>query len=136
MSKLPAPYANVLDNAAPQNGLALLLGPRQADVMDLFWMYGPATVREIHARLAVDPPLAYTTVMTICVRLTEKGLLERERIDGGGHSTPVGHPYRYAPAIGEEAFVRTAVAARLAEFQEHFPALFDAPVSPRVRGNA
>jgi hypothetical protein len=99
-------------------------------------MYGPATVREILARLAVEPPLAYTTVMTICVRLSEKGLLERQRIDGGERGAPVGHPYCYAPAIGEEAFVRTAVAARLAELQEHFPALFDTPPSPRLRANA
>jgi hypothetical protein len=115
-------------------GAATWASPGRCDAPVL--TYGPATVREIHARLAVEPPLAYTTVMTICVRLSEKGLLERQRIDRGEHSTPVGHPYRYAPAISEEAFVRTAVAARLAELQEHFPALFDTPASPRLRTNA
>lgn len=56
MSKLPAPslYANTSDDNASQNGLALLLGPRQADVMHLFWTYGSATVREIHARLVKE----------------------------------------------------------------------------------
>jgi hypothetical protein len=78
------PYAHTLfemtepvinQQSTSHAGLALLLGPRQAEVMRLFWTYGAATLREIHARLPNEPALAYTSVMTICVRLTEKGLL-------------------------------------------------------------
>ena len=60
--------------------LALLLGPRQAEIMRLLWTRGPATVREIHTVLASKATLAYTTVMSICVRLAEKGLLERRHV--------------------------------------------------------
>src|SRR5689334_18881307 len=104
-------------------GLALLLGPRQAEVMRLFWTYGAATVREIHGRLSTEPALAYTTVMTICVRLREKGLLTREQIDTGKRRAPSGDAYRYTPTITEAAFTRSAVAARLEELRSHFPAL-------------
>ena len=33
--------------------LALLLGPREADIMRLLWTRGPATVREIQDRKSV-----------------------------------------------------------------------------------
>ena len=45
--------------------------------MEAVWSGGPASVREIKARLARTP--AYTTVMTTLDRLYKKGLLERER---------------------------------------------------------
>ena len=37
------------------------------------------TPRQVHGLVATDRPLAYTTVMTILVRLWRKGLAERER---------------------------------------------------------
>lgn len=108
-------------------GLTLLLGPRQAEVMCLFWNYGAATVREIHGRLSTEPALAYTTMMTICVRLTEKGLLTREQVGTGKRRAPGGDPYRYTPTVTEAAFTCSAVAARLQELQSHFPALLETP---------
>jgi predicted transcriptional regulator len=71
------PAQSLLESA---QDLALLLGPREADIMRRLWSGGPATVREIHSHLTTDPPLAYTTIMTTCVRLWEKGLLERRSI--------------------------------------------------------
>lgn len=59
--------------------LAVLLGARQADIMRLLWTHGPATVREIHTQLTARTPLAFTTVLTLCVKLTEKGVLERHK---------------------------------------------------------
>jgi predicted transcriptional regulator len=60
--------------------LTILLGPLQAEVMRCLWTHGPATVRELHNQLTGDTPLAYTTIMTTCLRLLEKGLLERRRV--------------------------------------------------------
>ncbi len=57
--------------------LASLLGPRQADIMRLLWTRGPATVRQLLTWLIADPPIGYQTIMTVCLRLTERGLLER-----------------------------------------------------------
>ena len=47
--------------------------------MDRLWKRRTATVREVVEDLARTRELAYTTVMTIMVRLHEKGLLQRAR---------------------------------------------------------
>ncbi len=56
-----------------------LLGPLEAEVMARFWTRGPATVRAVVDELTSDRDIAYTTVMTVMVRLERKGLLRRER---------------------------------------------------------
>lgn len=48
--------------------------------MDRVWERGPATVRDIVDDLGRARGLAYTTVMTVLVRLHAKGLLARERV--------------------------------------------------------
>jgi predicted transcriptional regulator len=94
--------------------LASLLGPRQADVMRLLWTRGPATVRQMLTWLTADPPIVYQTIMTICVRLTEKGLLERRLATSSDESARYGQAYMYAPRISEEEFMRTAARQRSA----------------------
>jgi predicted transcriptional regulator len=65
------------------------LGDLEAAVMALLWGGAePATVREVHARLAQDRKLAYTTVMTVMDNLHRKDVLSRE-LDG--------RAYRYTP---------------------------------------
>lgn len=52
----------------------------EAEVMDVAWERDVATVREVLEALNQGPKQrAYTTVMTIMVRLDRKGLLRRER---------------------------------------------------------
>ena len=55
-----------------------LLGPLETAVMERLWKR-PATVREVYDGLGRSRGLAYTTVMTVMVRLHAKGLLARER---------------------------------------------------------
>lgn len=55
------------------------LGPLESAVMARMWKRGPATVRDVVDDLARTRDLAYTTVMTVMVRLHAKGLLQRER---------------------------------------------------------
>ncbi|SRR6266508_1280147 len=74
--------------------LAASLGPRQVDVMRLLWAHGPATVRQLLTWLSADPPISYQNIMTICVRLTEKGLLER-RLATKDESVRYGQAYVY-----------------------------------------
>ena len=47
--------------------------------MDIVWKRGPVTVREMVEDVGRARDLAYTTVMTVMVRLHAKGLLLRER---------------------------------------------------------
>ena len=55
----------------------LSLGPLEAEILNLIWELGTATVKDIHDRILADPDreLAYTSVTTVLRRLTEKGWL-------------------------------------------------------------
>src|SRR6266542_4318155 len=71
-----------------------VLGPLERRIMDYLWRSGPSTVSETREALnrRSSHQLAYTTVMTILVRLHEKGYLTRAR---------EARRYRYAAAIDE-----------------------------------
>src|SRR3972149_3377696 len=57
-----------------------ILGTRERRVMEQLWRVSSATVAEVRDALnAVGPrALAYTTVMTILIRLHEKGYVTRQ----------------------------------------------------------
>ncbi len=76
------------------------MGPTEARLMDLAWKRGELTVKQ--ALFDLDPrnQPAYTTVKTILTRLTEKGLLTREKS---------GRSYVYRPALERATFVRRRV---------------------------
>lgn len=57
-----------------------LLGPLETEVMERLWERGPATVRDVVDELGRTRDLAYTTLMTVLVRLHGKGLVARERV--------------------------------------------------------
>lgn len=84
----------------------LARGELEALVMDVCWSSDESlTPGEVHERLAVAHPVAYTTVMTILVRLEAKGTLERKR---------VGRAYAYRPTATREVMA----ARRMAEILE------------------
>jgi predicted transcriptional regulator len=57
----------------------LELAPLELECMNVLWRLGEATVRDIHAALATTRPRAYTTIMTILDRLTQKGVVQRQK---------------------------------------------------------
>lgn len=63
-----------------REGLEAVMGPLEAQVMDLVWELGETTVRAVWERLGGEDQAAYTTVMTIFHRLYEKGYVERESV--------------------------------------------------------
>jgi predicted transcriptional regulator len=76
----------------PHRGERVGTGELEAAVMDVLWDAGVRlTPAEVNER--VDRDLAYTTVMTILVRLFEKGALTRERR---------GRAWAYEPVVGRE----------------------------------
>ena len=87
------------------------LGDLESRVMEQLWQAGrPQSVREVHAVLAGERDIAYTTVMTVLDRLAKKGLATREQ---------AGRAYRSAAAhtreeLGPEV-MHTAWEARAAE---------------------
>ncbi|HEV8696528.1 MAG TPA: BlaI/MecI/CopY family transcriptional regulator [Candidatus Limnocylindrales bacterium] len=80
---------------------ANVLGPLERRVMTHLWRSGPSTVAETRDALNAgsDPSLAYTTVMTILVRLHEKGYVNR---------TPEGRHYRYSATFDETSLPAAA----------------------------
>jgi predicted transcriptional regulator len=75
-----------------------MLGPLEAEVMKIIWGRGTALVSEVEEVLNARRAnaLAYKTVLTICTRLSEKGLLRHEK---------EGRAFRYIPIMTESEFV-------------------------------
>ncbi len=98
-------------------------GELEAAVMDLLWDRGGwMTPGEVHEVLSAARPLAYNTVLTILVRLFEKGRLERQR-DGRAHAyRPIQSREEYAASRMESVLqdVKDRPAA-LAAFVESLP---------------
>lgn len=81
-----------------------VLGPLERRVMAQLWAGGPQTVGEVLDALnrSAGRRLAYTTAMTILVRLYDKGYVTR---------TKEARAYRYAAAL-DEASLRAQVGRR------------------------
>jgi predicted transcriptional regulator len=92
-----------------------LLGSLERRVMDALWRLGPSTARQVLEALNRDAKrsLAYTTVMTILVRLNEKGYATRE---------PVGRQFEYRAAVGPEGLVDAAGRRELERLLERYGA--------------
>ncbi len=72
----------------------LAMGELEATVMDVLWDNGGwLTPGEVHDVVAAERDLAYTTVMTILVRLWQKGRVDRQRD---------GRAYAYRPLQNRE----------------------------------
>lgn len=78
------------------DGATPALGPLEQRVMARLWAAGPQTVGDVLDALngSSDRRLAYTTVMTILVRLHDKELVTRQK---------EGRNYRYTAAVDAES---------------------------------
>ncbi len=57
----------------------MALGSLEKEIMNLMWSSKEESVRGVYLQLKKVRSIAYTTVMTIMMRLTKKGYLEREK---------------------------------------------------------
>ena len=81
------------------------LGALEASVLSALWDSGePLSVREVQARIRREPPLAYTTVLTVLDRLHGKGAVSR---------VMCGKAYVYRPAMSREAWLGSHAAGVL-----------------------
>jgi len=69
------------------------LGNLESDVIKAVWEKGEASVQDVKDSLEPKRPLAYTTVMTVMSRLSQKKLLNRRK---------EGRAYIYFPASSQE----------------------------------
>ena len=110
------------------DGLAFLVGQRRAEILRFLWSDGPATVRQIHQRMPGAAGLAYTTIATLCTKLTEKGLLHQQLADMG-NLAPRRTTYLYTAMIAEHDLVRQLVGEQLDALLAHFPELVSAHIA-------
>lgn len=88
------------------------LGDLERAVLDVLWSAdgdGWTTVRQVHARLAADRDIAYTTVMTVMGRLARKGVLVQRR---------AGRAYSYRAAGSRSELTAEMMRATLSELGE------------------
>jgi predicted transcriptional regulator len=95
-----------------KHSLAEVLGPLEAEIMDVVWDTDEVTVRDVHKALGASRPLAYTTVMTTLGRLADKGLVKRIE-DQPAH--------RYVPLVTREQYARSTVKSVVDWLVNHFP---------------
>ncbi len=76
------------------------LGYLEMEIMPIVWRRNLATVRDVFEEMYERKKLAYTTVMTVMKRLSEKGIL---KVD----SSTI--PFVYRPAMTSEELAGTVV---------------------------
>ncbi|CAN5555931.1 BlaI/MecI/CopY family transcriptional regulator [soil metagenome] len=99
-------------SARRRHTLAEVLGPLEAEIMDVVWERNEVTVRDVHRALKSTRPIAYTTVMTTLGRLADKGLLRRLE-DQPAH--------RYIPIMSRDQYARLTVKSVVDWLIGHFP---------------
>ncbi|MGH9116843.1 MAG: BlaI/MecI/CopY family transcriptional regulator [Acidimicrobiales bacterium] len=102
----------------------LHMGELEAAVMDVLWDRGGwLTPGEVHDVMAADRQLAYTTIMTILVRLCQKGRLERQRDGRAFAYRPLQSREEHAASRMQELLARGGDRPMaLARFVESLPA--------------
>jgi len=98
--------------ARRKHSLSEVLGPLEAEIMDVVWDESEVTVRDVHRRLNEKRPIAYTTVMTTLGRLTDKSLLRRVE-DQPAH--------RFSPIVTREQYAKSTVKSVVDWLVSHFP---------------
>lgn len=87
------------------------LGPLEQEVMDCAWREEVVSVKDVHSCLKKSRKIAYTTVMTIMTRLTEKGLLTRNK---------QGKAFFYSPKKTREQTVKTMIGKIIDSLVDQF----------------
>jgi predicted transcriptional regulator len=83
------------------------------EVMEEIWGRGEATVRDVQEALnaRAEKTRAYTTLLTVMIRLDGKGLLVRRR---------AGRLDVYAPAISRDEYLRARAESEVAALVDDF----------------
>ena len=94
-----------------EKGLKQVLGDLEYEIMEIVWDLKQATVRRVKERLKAKRHLAYTTIMTVMSRLTNKGILSRIK---------QGSSYQYKAVLNKDDFISTSVRSVLGKLLNDF----------------
>lgn len=84
----------------------------EADVMQVVWQRGQATVRDVYEMLQPTHSLAYTTIMTVMSTLAKKGIVEYSQ---------EGRAYVYRPKISKKEAAQRSIAKVMQKFFDGSP---------------
>lgn len=91
-----------------ESGIRKVLGDLEADIMELVWQKDISSVREVYELLNNERDIAYTTVMTVMSRLSDKGILKKNRD---------GKSYLYSAAVSKDELSQTVVSSVISGFK-------------------
>jgi predicted transcriptional regulator len=80
-------------------------GELQTQIMAVLWRIDEGTVEQVRSGLPSRYRGAYTTVQTVLNRLTERGMLKREKAGKG---------FVYRPAVSESDYIARSIEQTLA----------------------
>lgn len=66
-----------------EEGLQRFFGSLEAKIMDKLWEKGKLTIKQLHEMLNRGDPISLNAVMTVMIRLADKGILLKESTGGG-----------------------------------------------------
>lgn len=103
----------------PQGDL-LRLGALEAQVMDVLWDHGPATIREVIKHLPSEP--AYTTIATVLTNLDRKHLVTITRQNRSTRYAARTHRHEHAAQQMEQVLQASRDrAASILQFVDSMP---------------
>ncbi|WP_211323371.1 BlaI/MecI/CopY family transcriptional regulator [Amycolatopsis palatopharyngis] len=103
----------------PQGDL-LRLGALEAQVMDVLWDHGPATIREVIEHLPSEP--AYTTIATVLSNLDRKHLVTITRQNRSTRYTARTNRHEHAAQLMEQVLQASRDrAASILQFVDSMP---------------
>lgn len=101
-------------------GDLLRLGALEAQVMDVLWDRGPATIREVIEQLPSDP--AYTTIATVLTNLDRKHLVTITRQNRSTRYAPRLTRHEHAAGLMEQVLDASRDrAASILQFVDSMP---------------
>ena len=89
-----------------------IFGELEAEIMEIMWRTGSASVRDVLSFLKKKKKIAYTTVMTVMSRLCDKGILNREEDNCKA--------FIYTPAKDKKTFMQKASAEMIKGFLKEY----------------
>jgi predicted transcriptional regulator len=106
-----------------------LLGPLETSVMEFLWTRQSATVTELTELVNADrvAPLSYKTILTVCTRLNEKGVVDHQQ---------EGRAFRYRPTMTRSEFVSDQATKAAGKMIDQFGELALSSFVDQVAGSA
>ncbi|WP_042196093.1 BlaI/MecI/CopY family transcriptional regulator [Paenibacillus camerounensis] len=83
-----------------EEGLHRFFGTLETKIMEILWAKGTLTIKQVHERIDNETPISYNAVMTVMVRLAEKGHLNKDSSGSGRNKVTY-----FCPSQSKEQFI-------------------------------